>query len=243
MSIENTEGQQPNPGDGSGNNVVDAANPDGKAGTDPLKPEGQGGNDDGKATDTGKDGKADEGKTPEADKSGELVGAPESYGQFTLPENFVLEGTRLEMATSIAKELNLSQAGAQKLIDTYTNLATEDAADLVGKVSGSPELLEPILESARRQEAEKWGTEAKTDLGDKYDATVALAKTAVQAVSSPKLLEEFNRLGWGNHPELLKAFAFFGSNLRDSPTEIGEGDSNKPDPNRPLANRMYPNMK
>lgn len=243
MTTENTEGQQPNPGDGS-SSTDNAANPDGKAGTDSAKLDGQGESGDGKATDTGKDGKGGEGKDTGTDDGTSLVGAPDSYEQFKLPENFVLEGTRLEMATSIAKEFNLSQAGAQKLIDTYTSLAAEDAADLVEKVSGSKELLEPILESARRQDAEKWGTEAKAELGAEYDAKVALARTAVQAVQSPKLIAEFDRLGWGNHPELLKAFAFFGSTLRDTPMAGLGGDGGNPKPSTDkLSERMYPNMK
>ena len=48
-----------------------------------------------------------------------------------------------------------------------------------------------------------------------------VAKTAVQATQNPKLLEAFNEMGWGNHPELIKAFAFFGKMMRDSGSEVG----------------------
>lgn len=240
MNIENTAGDpnQTPPGDAS---TGDTANPDGKTGTDPTKPEGQGEPGD-KATATD-DGKVDDGKKPEDTGTVELNGAPESYESFQLPDGFVLEGDRLAMATDIAKELNLSQAGAQKLIDAYTKLATDDASGLVDKVTGSEELLAPILETAREQDKTKWGIELKTELGDQYEAQAALATTAVKAVNDPELLKEFDRLGWGNHPRLFKAFAFFGKQLRDSPTDgLGRDASSAADDGKPLANRMYPDM-
>lgn len=240
MTAETTAGDQTQtpPGDAS---TTETAKPNTPPVTEPAKVEGQGEGGDKTEQEAAAKSEADK-KAADELAAAALNGAPESYEAFQLPEGFVLEGDRLKMANDIAKELNLSQAGAQKLVDAYTQLATADAADLVGKVAGSPELLEPILETARRSDAEKWGTELKTELGDQYEKQANLAQTAVRAVGNPKLLAEFDRLGWGNHPELFKAFAFFGAQLRDSKTDGLQRDANSQG-DAPLANRMYPNMK
>jgi hypothetical protein len=55
-------------------------------------------------------------------------GAPEKYADFKAPEGFELDPKALEVAAPIFKELNLSQEGAQKLIDFYAQ-QSKDAAE------------------------------------------------------------------------------------------------------------------
>ncbi|UEW68341.1 protease [Xanthomonas phage JUN5] len=241
MSTEDTNnaaGQQPNPGDGAGA-ATDAANPNGQQASAPAAAGGQGeggektGDDAGKQGDQGKTG--DEGKTGDGqgktdDEPPVLTGAPEAYTDFTLPDGFQLEGERKDVALSLFRDLGLSQAGAQRAIDHFIKTVGEDAA-----------VQQQAMEAAVAQQRDEWGKQAKAELGDQYDAEVKFATTAVHALQNPKLVEAFDNLGWGNHPELIKAFAMFGKMMRDSPVDgIGNGGAAKPDV-KPW-NRMYPDM-
>src|SRR5262245_53574028 len=49
-------------------------------------------------------------------------GAPEAYSEFTFGDGFELDSAVLTDFQTLAKELNLNQEGAQKLIDLQTKL-------------------------------------------------------------------------------------------------------------------------
>lgn len=228
MNIESDPGQQPNPGEGGSTTV---ANPQGTAATEPNAPQGQGGGENGgnkPAGETGDkpaaDGKAGEGQ--DDPKEPAAVGAPAEYGDFTLPEGVQLEGERKTEALALFRKLNLSQDAAQEAINHFIKVSGDDRQR---------------MEQAVNEQRTSWGDAAKAELGDKYDAEVAMAKTAVAAINSPKLAEAFNEHGWGNHPELIKAFAFFGRLARDSSMDVTGG--NPVIRERSLEERMYPSMK
>lgn len=240
MSTENTDtanSQQPNPGVGEGA-VTDAANPIGQQASAPAVAGGQGEGGEKTGGDAGNQGEAQktdgEGGTGDGQKKTDeapvLTGAPEAYTDFTLPDGFQLEGERKDVALSLFRDLGLSQAGAQRAIDHFIKTVGEDAA-----------VQQQAMEAAVAQQRDEWGKQAKAELGDQYDAEVKFATTAVHALQNPKLVEAFDNLGWGNHPELIKAFAMFGKMMRDSPVDgIGNGGAAKPDV-KPW-NRMYPDM-
>lgn len=232
------DSQQPNPGAVDGATTTEAAKPNEQPATAQAVVEGQGDGGDKPGGDAGNKGDAP--KTDGEDGTGDgqkktdeapvLTGAPEAYADYTLPEGFALEGERKEAAESFFREANMSQAGAQRAIDMFTKLVSEDAA-----------VQQQAMEAAVAQQRDDWAKQAKTELGDKYDAEVAFATTAVHATQNPKLIEAFNEQGWGNHPELIKAFAMFGKMMRDSPVDgIGTGGSEKPAA-KPW-NAMYPDM-
>lgn len=241
MNTENTDtanSQQPNPGEGAGA-ATDAANPNGQSATVPAAAQGQGEGGDKTGGDVGNQG--DQGKTGDEGKTGDgqdktddqqpvLTGVPEAYTDFTLPDGFKLEGERKDVALSLFRDLGLSQAGAQRAIDHFIKTVGEDAA-----------VQQQAMEAAVAQQRDDWGKAAKAELGDKYEAEVAFAKTAVHALQNPKLVEAFDELGWGNHPELIKAFATFGKLMRDSPVD-GIGSSGAAKPDAKPWNRMYPDM-
>lgn len=54
--------------------------------------------------------------------------APEKYENFDMPEGFSLTGETLEEATGLFRELNLSQADAQKLVDYFVKRTIDDKA-------------------------------------------------------------------------------------------------------------------
>jgi len=62
---------------------------------------------------------------PKKEEPAKPEGAPESYEAFTVPEGFQLDNDRVTEASSIFKELNLTQSKAQKLIDAYCKFAKD----------------------------------------------------------------------------------------------------------------------
>lgn len=155
---------------------------------------------------------------PKTGEEGKQQGAPEQYEAFNVAKGFKLEGERLASAQALFKELNLSQPQAQRLVDEFTKLSGEDGG-----------VIAAALEQQRVQQIEQWGQDTKAELGGKYDETIGMARTAVQAVNDPELVKAFNEQGWGNHPRLVKAFAFFGQFLRDSKVDgLGGGTSDGP---------------
>lgn len=201
--------------DAAADTTAAAANPDTQAGTDPAKVEGQ--------------GQAEAGKV-EADKAEADAGVPEAYAPFTLPEGYTLEGERLEAAQAKFKALGLSQDKAQELVDFYCQADGENAS-----------IRQTFLDTERQQRIEGWGAQAKEVFGAKYDETITLARAGVAAVNSPELLEAFNAEGWGNHPELIKAFAKLGEMARGSGPKGLESETTRAQP-LSRAERMYPDL-
>ena len=244
MSTENTDtanSQQPNPGVGEGA-VTDAANPIGQQASAPAVAGGQGEGGEKTGGDAGNQGEAQktdgEGGTGDGqnktDEAPVLTGAPEAYTDFTLPDGFKLEGERKDVALALFRDLGLSQAGAQRAIDHFIKTVGEDAA-----------VQQQAMEAAVAQQRDDWGKRSKEVLGDRYEAEVAFAKTAMLSIpvdaDIKAWLEDMNATGFGNHPGQIKAFALFGKLMRDSPVDgIGNGGAAKPDM-KPW-NRMYPDM-
>jgi hypothetical protein len=58
------------------------------------------------------------------DEVSELAGAPENYDDFTMPEGFTLDENGKAEASELFRKLNLSQKGAQTLVDAWIEKAT-----------------------------------------------------------------------------------------------------------------------
>ncbi|WP_339451554.1 hypothetical protein [Pseudomonas sp. JAI120] len=139
-------------------------------------------------------------KTPEqiqqdADAAAKLRGetsAPESYEDFKLPDGMEMDADVLGEFKGLAKELNIPQAKAQKLIDFQTQLATKQAEQ---------------QQAAVTKQAQDWAASIKNDPelgGENYDKNVASAIKVIQSFGDPALTELLNQSGLGNHPALFK---------------------------------------
>lgn len=199
MSAENTDpGQQPNPGEA----VTDpAASAEAAKPTEAGAAEGEG---EGQPAATEGEG-AGEGQGKPVQE-----GAPEAY-EFTVPEGYTLDGERLEQTQTLFKELGLTQEAAQKLIDRYCQVDTENTTNLT-----------TATEAARAQQIEAWGQQAKAELGDKYESTVTQARLAVQTFGDEAATEAFDTLGWGNHPALIRMLGKAGALLGEGSMETGK---------------------
>lgn len=167
-------------------------------------------------------------------KDAKPQGAPEKY-ELTPPEGVTLDPAMLEKFEPLARELNLSNEDANKLLP----LATE------------------LLQNQQKAQAEAWskqiadwGEAVKADKvlgGENLPQTLKSAGRfmdwlgmddlrALLNVASP---ENPNGLGIGNHPVLVAAFAKAGKAMaEDGFIPASRESSGKKD----LAHQMYPEM-
>ena len=120
------------------------------------------------------------------------TGAPEAYTDFTLPEGMDMDVGTLDAFKGLAKELNIPQEAAQKLIDLQTTMVAKQADE---------------YQKAVVAQGQKWAAEVKSDPelgGENYDKSVSSAIKVIQSFGDPALTELLNDSGLGNHPALFK---------------------------------------
>ena len=120
------------------------------------------------------------------------TGAPEAYTDFTLPEGMDMDVGTLDAFKGLAKELNIPQEAAQKLIDLQTTMVAKQADE---------------YQKAVVAQGQKWAAEVKSDPelgGEHYDKSVSSAIKVIQSFGDPALTELLNDSGLGNHPALFK---------------------------------------
>lgn len=170
--------------------------------------------------------KADEkDKDSDADKSKD--GAPEAYGEFTVPEGIEIDASVLEQFQGTAKELNLSQDQAQKLIDMQSDLA---------KVSTAK------AEAAWADQQTKWREAAENDeeFGKgKYDESVSIARSGMLEIGGSPLARALEETGMGNHPEFIRFMYRVGKATRDDNFHFGKDASSAP---KSHADVLYPDQ-
>lgn len=150
-------------------------------------------------------------------------GAPDKY-EFKAPEGAEFDTQVIENFSEVAKELNLTQDAAQKILD---KMAPKIAARQVER-----------LEAARTE----WAESAKADKefgGDKLTENIAVASKALEAFGTPELRALLNETGLGNHPEVIRFFYRSGKAISED--RFVGGGSAQAEP-ATIAQRMYPNM-
>lgn len=169
-------------------------------------------------------------KEGEEAKPAEQQGAPEAYEAFKLPEGIQGDEGLMTEFSSLAKELNLSQEAAQKLVDLQTKL-----------VQGDDGAHRKMMEAALTKQREVWADQVKNDPqlgGDKFDASRTVAAKAMQAYASDGLRSLLNESGIGNHPEMFKLFHAIGTKLSEDSLVMPGATSSTKDPQRP-ADRLF----
>jgi hypothetical protein len=152
---------------------------------------------------------------------------PEEYAAFTAPEGMEPEQTFLDIALPEFKELGLTQAKAQQLVDMFS---TKLGPAIVQK-----------QQEAWAAEVEGWKQAATKDPeigGTKFDKSVEDALRAVNTIN-PALKPVFDQYGLGNHPEFIRAFAKIAPLLTEDTIDRIKGESSQP---KSLAERMYPGL-
>lgn len=160
-----------------------------------------------------------EGDKPAEDKpagDADQVPADGKYA-LTMPDGVELDADLADALGPEFKDLGLTNAQAQKLVDKY--IETQQAR--AGKQG-----------EAFAQTVQGWADTAKADKeigGAKWDTTVAASQRAVKTLGTPELREYLNASGGGNHPELIRFMAKVGAMIsEDDPAAGGAAGQGKP---------------
>lgn len=148
-------------------------------------------------------------------------GAPEKY-EFKLPEGQVMDAGVQAQFEAVARELNMPQEAAQKLLETMSPKIQEAQAAQMIKVR------------------EGWVAEMKADKdlgGSKLDENLAVAKKAMDTLATPGFKTFLNESGLGDHPEMVRLLVKAGRAIsEDKPSGQGNGAANP----RQIAKTLYP---
>lgn len=179
---------------------------------DPAKPEGDKPQH-GAEGDKPQDDKPADGDNPADkpdDKEQKPEGAPEKY-EFKPAEGQELDTAALEQFEPIARELNLTNEQAQKMVDLYGTKIMP--------------MVQKQQAEAWQAQTEEWAATVKADKeigGDKLTANLGVAQRALDTFGTPALKEYLNGTGLGNHPELVKAFVKVGKAMSEDGVVTGK---------------------
>jgi len=169
------------------------------------------------------------------------AGAPDAYAAWTLPEGYELDAGVTEEAGTIFKELGLSQAQGQKLVDLYSKHSLKTNEGLMDMV---------------RQQNETWQNESKNhpELRGKLDPGGPVMTTisrALDGLGDAQLKADFRAAmdltGAGNHPAFIRTFYRMAQRLAEGTHVAGNGPAPQgqvaPGAPRPTpARALYPNL-
>ena len=143
----------------------------------------------------GDDGKPKEGDAP-------VLKAPEKY-ELTVPEGFQLEPETTAEFEAIAREFDLDNDQANKLVPLGVKLAQR---------------IQTQQAEAHQTQVAQWADAVRNDKemgGANFDATVNTAKKALDRFGTPELKTLMDTSGFGNHPEIVRAFHRIGLAIAD----------------------------
>ncbi|EDV9203259.1 peptidase [Salmonella enterica subsp. enterica serovar Monophasic] len=192
---------------------------------EPAKPEGDK-QQPGAEGDKPQDDKPADGDKPAEkpdNKEQKQEGAPEKY-EFTAGEGVELDTEALKDFEPVARDLNLTNEQAQKLVDAYPKI-------LAGVQQRQAE--------AWQKQTEGWAEAVKADKeigGDKLTANLSAAQRALEQFGDPELKEYLDSTGLGNHPALVKAFIKVGKAMSEDKVVTGGHESGGSD----LISAFYP---
>ena len=187
----------PSPGDGGAPPI-----PSSILGGDPPKPE------------LGEDGKPKSEVQTET-KDAKPTGAPEKY-EFVAPEGMTLDETAIGKFEPIARELNLTQEQANKLVALHAEQAAEG---------------QKAHDAAWTKTQENWKASIVADKefgGAVLETTARDANLALTKFATPEDISELQRLGLGNCPPLVKLLARAGKLMAEDVMHKGGNEGAKP---------------
>ncbi len=156
-----------------------------------------------------------------AAEKAKAAGAPEKYADFTLPDGFEKDDALVAEFTPLAKEANLTQAQAQKIVDLYTKATA----------------------AAVQKRANEW-EETVTDWRKtaEADATLMTEIDSAKRVlafgdESGELRRFLHDSGIGNFPPLIKFLETLGKKFDEA--RLVTGDKTGGTGTKTLAERIY----
>ena len=165
-------------------------------------------------------------------------GAPEKYSDFKLPEGLAIKPEVLTEASTLFKGLNLSQDGAQSLLDFHAKQLAEAAAAPFKTVTELKSAWETEVRAAYGKDIEP---------GGKTSVAISRAIDLLGPELAPSFREAMDLTLAGSNPAFVKGFAKFADLLSEGTTVKGNGPSplgqKSPDA-KPLsvAQALYPHL-
>ena len=133
-------------------------------------------------------------KKDNAPEGNEFTGAPENYEDFTLAEGFTFDEDTSREASELFKSLNLSQKGAQKLIDVFQERVNS--------------FKEGQLEAWSAQQKE-WRKAVK-NMPDYRNQKALAERGAAKLLNTPEEVAMFKNTWLADHPVIFGIFAKVG---------------------------------
>lgn len=158
-------------------------------------------------------------------KSDDKPSAPEKY-EFKAPEGQQFDSEVIANFSEVAKELNLPQEAAQKILDKMAPAIQAQQAQAIQAVR------------------ESWTEAVKVDKefgGEKLQENMSIAKKALDKFGTPELRTLLNESGMGDNPEVIRAFFRVGQAISED-TFVGRSLGAPQKGNRDLASSLYPNQ-
>lgn len=127
------------------------------------------------------------------------------------PEGQELDAAALEQFEPIARELNLTNEQAQKMVDLYGTKIMP--------------MVQQQQAEAWQKTTEQWAADVKADKeigGDNLTGNLSAAQRALAQFGTPELKEYLEGTGLGNHPELVKAFVKVGKAMSEDGMVTGK---------------------
>lgn len=167
-------------------------------------------------------GEGDKGVDGDSDKNKEEKpeGAPEKYDAFTVPEGYNLDETAVTEFGALAKELNLTQENAQKLVDYQVKFQQAQNAR---------------LDAVVKKQSDDWAAETlksykKEDLADARRGFKSAPKDVQTMLAA---------CGFDNHKSFVEFFMKVGKSLKEDKFETGKGKGGS---GKSTANVIYPEL-
>jgi hypothetical protein len=136
-------------------------------------------------------------------------GAPEKY-EFTAPEGVTLDADAVAEFEPVAKELNLTNDQAQKLVELQTKFVQKQ-------------------HEAWDRQVDTWVSEINADKeigGQAVKQSITNAQRALAQFGTPELKAALDATKMGNHPELVRVFARIGKAMAEDTFVPGTKPSN-----------------
>ncbi len=169
-------------------------------------------------------GEAQKTEAPKVEETAKPEGAPESY-DFKAPEGKGYDPAVLDSFSAAAKQANLTQDAAQKLLESMAPALAERQQAQVKAVQDG------WLDASRSDK--EFG-------GDKLQSNLAVAKTALDKFASPELKSLLTTTGLGNNPEVIRMFYRAGKAISEDTFVSGSPSTDK---SRDIGAILYDNTK
>lgn len=120
---------------------------------------------------------------------------PPSYDGLIPPEGMSFAPETLETFKTLAREINLTEEQAQKLVDYEASLAARGQAD---------------VQEEKRQTLERWAQQTRTLYGAKLEEELSFALRAADSFGGPDFRALLEDTGLGNHPVIIRMLSGVG---------------------------------